>query len=126
LPGVLVLASDGHVTYTGLPVQPAGASGPNSLVFSSPGQGVWATTGDRAFTFEMDINQADELGDNVGTLTLRGSGQVSPDGQSIDSTGNAAIADPAGNVLATLPFSARGSRMAVSPAGLSNVPLPHP
>lgn len=113
LPGVIVLAADGHASYTGLPVQPAASTAPNRLIYSSPGQGVWAATGNGTIALELVVVQADENGEYIGTTTLRGTGQVSADGQTLDGNGVSTTADPAGNVLSTVPFSARSSRMTV-------------
>jgi hypothetical protein len=111
--GLLTLMADGTAVFSGRPVAPTGGDPP--VVFISAGHGAWEQTGptDAAASFTVFI--ADGNGNFLWVVTDSVEMTLGADGNSWSGPYSSTTADPSGNVLSTVPGTAKGTRITVQP-----------
>jgi hypothetical protein len=113
-------SADGTLIDVNAPAAPAPPGAPYQTAFASTGIGSWASLGGGSAGLSFVVLRTDEAGNSLGTVTVRGIGQLSADGQTASGSGQSTIAGPAGQVLATVPFTVQSTRVrAEAPAGTS-------
>lgn len=111
------LAADGTLLVADPPVTPAGPGGPDKLDFASAGHGTWTSTGDRTLTFTFLELHANEQGAFTGIVTVRGTGQLSADGNALTGAFTFDVTDPTGKVVFASDGTYHGTRIVVEPMG---------
>jgi len=108
-------AADGTVLSSVKPVSPAPPDAPFGQIFASLAHGTWTVVGPNQVAFTIVRLQTDENGNYLGTVTVPAVLDVSSDGQRLSGPFTYAVADPAGNVVASGTGTAEGTRIAVEP-----------
>jgi hypothetical protein len=85
------------------------------VLFFSGGHGAWEIVERDLAAFTLDILVADENGNAIGTLTLRGIAALGEDGETIDAEYTVTHTDPLGNVLSSGLGAFEGTRIHVEP-----------
>lgn len=115
--GLATFDSDGTFVGGGLLVAPAPPGMPFTQVFTSPGQGVWMSTGPDSGTATILALQADERGTFLGTVTYVVSATLDADGHSLSGEFTASVADPTGTEVAAFTGTIAATRVTLQPLG---------
>jgi hypothetical protein len=105
--------ADGTTVHDGPISQPAAPGSPYAVRFQSAGNGVWEATGAETSTVTFEVLTGDERGDFLGRVTVSGVQTLDPSGVSFTGRYVITITDPGGNVVATVPTTAKGERMQI-------------
>ncbi len=118
--------ADGTVLASVKPVSPAPPGAPFGQTFASLMHGNWTVVGPNQVAFTIVRLQTDENGNYLGTVTVPAVLDVSSDGQRLSGSFTYAVADPAGNVVATGTGTAEGTRIAIESMGtpVAGTPVP--
>ncbi len=118
--------ADGTVLASVKPVSPAPPGAPFGQIFASLMHGTWTVVGPNQVALTLVRLQTDENGNYLGTVTVPAVLDVSSDGQRLSGPFTYAVADPAGNVVATGTGTAEGTRIAIEPMGTPTAGTPVP
>ena len=114
--------ADGTVFTSNRPVQPAPEGLAANVIVQSLGHGSWAATRERTADLTFVILQTDTAGAFRGTRTIRGSLELSDQGDSWSGTFSATIADAGGTEIATQVGQVEATRIAVEPMSPASTP----
>ncbi|MGH2560262.1 MAG: hypothetical protein ACRDJH_14460, partial [Thermomicrobiales bacterium] len=107
--------ADGTTFHSSPPSQPAAPGSPFAVVFSGTGHGLWEQTGEQTSAVTFDVLTSDEAGGATGRLTVSGTQQLGPDGDTFAGEYVITVKDPTGAAIATFPTTAEGVRMVIEP-----------
>ncbi len=109
--------ADGTVLASVKPVSPAPPGAPFGQTFASLMHGNWTVVGPNQVALTLVRLQTDEDGNYLGTVTVPAVLDVSSDEQRLSGPFTYAVADPAGNVVASGTGTGEGTRIAIEPMG---------
>ena len=116
-PALMTLGADGTMAVSEPPLLPAPPGAPFTLLHIGGGNWVWESTSERTAAITFDFLAADENAHPVGTFTVRGTLDLSGDGQRFEGPYDVMLTDPAGNVGPAGAGTFSGTRMPVVPVG---------
>jgi hypothetical protein len=103
--------TDGTAVTSTQPAQPAPPGSPPGVVFFSAAHGAWEATGPTTANFTFVHLRASSEGQPLGTTTPRVSITLGADGDTFSGEFVTTLADPAGNVVATLTGTVQATRI---------------
>jgi hypothetical protein len=116
-PGTVTFAADGTLLVSIPPVLPAPEGAPVAQFEYSAGNGVWASTGERAVAFTFDLLATDDVGTPLGVFTVRGTLDLTEKGDGYDGSYDVVVTDPSGQVSPAGGGTITGTRMMLEPIG---------
>lgn len=102
--------ADGTMVVSPPPAQPA-PDAPGGVTYMSTGHGAWEATGPETAIVTFVVSVADGQGNPFGTATIRADVALGSDGQTFSGVNVVTIADPAGNVVATISEPLQATRI---------------
>ena len=100
-PALATIGADGTLLVSPPPVVPPAPRGPQTVVHTSAGHGVWEATGPATGILTFVLLAADAEGRFFATRTVRADVTLDGDGQTFRGAYAGTVADPSGSVLAT-------------------------